>query len=734
MWLPEGGCLVFFEETNMRTPPSPYFRLNTNTIANSGLPFLVALLNAAKLPPAKKFTSRHLNVSRLSSGPRKSMGFLPLVKSVSPLKFPELRRQGTLPNGQRPDPDQRRTWTANDNRWSQFLAHGHTDSVEFGLNGAEITHELWFVLPKGSDSEAERRRKLAIRNVLSVIHGGSIVGHDFTRTLCDIHEIMVTFSKNASGDTTKASSKLIIEYLQSKRLDDVRNDIRRALCLLGWSEQTSVQWELGYLESFVHAAGMMSPEITEMPEYKRLSHITRTNLYNAFSGMQLVAMEVEDKLKDFDFSEMWTMQKATSSPAKKAFDAFQDFLLSFYEDAYGEWPPQAPAGQRWLDRQIVRRLQADFGALYDFLVDKDVHWDTLKAAYRRDWEIVCTDPARNFKADLKNFSVTDILVGFDDFHGLMHIPLPFPLLPAEDVLPNRPKSPSIFSSLRRREFNFEEEKQKFNTLLAFGKATNLARQSMFHEGTESGNTVENAPKLTCSDNKLLAAFQAHEQSATLAHVSLHEARLGRWILLYGVLQFLSSVSVDVDGLQYTEDVQYFLCPSITGSPPWNKGKGPQVMRDATPFGSHCWTVLDKLDEPVSFEAPCRPRLNVSFDSATEDFDQSPHRLTRSPEDGSRSEERQDDRTFAVGQRTSLYAQPNDPIRESLAISTATATSQWTDGGSSHPSISTAQVADAVAIPMQRGRLTEITRRDWATRENKETGAGNDASDDSFFED
>jgi hypothetical protein len=69
----------------------------------------------------------------------------------------------------------------------------------------------------------------------------------------------------------------------------------------------------------------------------------------------------------------------------------------------------------------------------------------------------------------------------------------------------------------------------------------------------------------------------------------HEGRLGRWIIIYCMMQLLSKVAIDTQGLRYTLDVEYFLNGDLDGTPPWNTNDFPTTMRPAGP--EHAWAAL-----------------------------------------------------------------------------------------------------------------------------------------------
>jgi hypothetical protein len=73
----------------------------------------------------------------------------------------------------------------------------------------------------------------------------------------------------------------------------------------------------------------------------------------------------------------------------------------------------------------------------------------------------------------------------------------------------------------------------------------------------------------------------------LKHITPREARLGRWVLLYGILQVLSTLSVDVRDLKHTDGVRYFLCTDLKRCPEWVT-KGQTTYLEASQHRSWCW--------------------------------------------------------------------------------------------------------------------------------------------------
>ncbi|KAG5804844.1 hypothetical protein H9Q74_010941 [Fusarium xylarioides] len=119
-----------------------------------------------------------------------------------------------------------------------------------------------------------------------------------------------------------------------------------------------------------------------------------------------------------------------------------------------------------------------------------------------------------------------------DFGELFpHIPHPFPLLP---------ESTSAAGSFRRG-----ITKTRGDQISALEERIRLAY-------TE--NTGFDEPEI-----KLADAFERFEKTDDIGDMDPATARRSRWILIYGILQSLASVSVDDEKVQYNDKVDYHLC-------------------------------------------------------------------------------------------------------------------------------------------------------------------------------
>lgn len=625
MWISDGDCLIFFAEETNEEDPRPMCRIHTKTLEHARSVFMINLLRYGEIvidedeiTPTTSNNSTPKNAWPLMDGSLGSMDEIMNDESTLSSSFAALSSRGasteTWNSGQTattPVIQDRRNMSPSLNNNSSFSnpeSHGKVTS---------ITHEIWFRAPSHiTRPEIQRRHHIATRNYIALLYGLPIIGSDFFEMLSDLQNVMDTYYELNDPSDQWDSAQVIITYLKSRKLDDVRGNLSACLGIMAWSEQSSVRWEAGYMEGFVHAVGMMTSRTIDMREFKLLSQVSRHKLQNAYNALQLRLIEAEERLANFDFPELWYAEGVTvNQPAQRAYDEFRSFLNCFYATVWGNWPPKEKDHQKhWLSRTVVNRLQADLGALYDYIVDRDIAWDASEERHTRKWEMVSNSSFRSssFHFDIPGLPITNMLVGFDSSLRYDHIPHPFPLLPTSaSGTKGKPAKKGIFGRLSSKKdapVTIAGPKEQYQMALAFNSATNV-------------DLLGTAFK----DNKLLDTFQHHEKSFPPAILPPADARLGRWILLYAMLQVLSTLSVDVSGLKYSDKIRYFACPSLDGLPPWRSPTHPhhhpnaapaaslaatQSMADATQAMSYCWTAPERWGPPPthSIVSPMRDPL------------------------------------------------------------------------------------------------------------------------------
>jgi hypothetical protein len=436
-----------------------------------------------------------------------------------------------------------------------------SDNSLGGYDG-QISYELYFAPPAHLHRTEAIRHQVGTRNVLAILYQASFVGINFVQALKDVQERLEDYMPS-SVDVPS----LIIDYIIGKGLDDIHENPSLAAAMLSWSEGDSIRWEEAWRESFVHCAGMHS-KVENSPDFRFITPITRALLERSSLEMQVRIHTCETALVDFDFGEMLALVKPGPTGARKAFDNLRAFFLQYYQRAYGTWPPPATADEeQWFTRRHAQRLQEDFGALYNYLVNREITWDCSEASAGRKWNMVHSGK-RAFDADTHNLPLTDVLIAFDNKHSYPHIPHPYPLVP-QPVFLTRPKdTPSKIS--KKGSKAVDDKMAERRAALAYTESTNIYLLGSDFVG-----------------NDMVDQFVKFEKADLAAGSDPFESRRGRWILIYGILQTLATVSVDTPNMHYV-DVPYHLSANLRGTPPW-KG-APDNSQGAEHDRSYCWMI------------------------------------------------------------------------------------------------------------------------------------------------
>lgn len=502
-----------------------------------------------------------------------------------------------------------------------------------------VSYELYFPPPPNTSKIEQLRYQVTTRNIFAVLCHVSLVGLSLHQALTDLLARLEEYVPQNQVDNVLT----IMSYISARGIDDVRNDAETAIGLLAWSEDPKVRWEEAWREAFVHVAGLYGTSrgrllMESSADFKKISPITRALLERASLETQLRVQAAEERLAAFSFSDMWPMSISVvssasgtlvSSSAKEVADRLQRFLVEHYRHVFGgRWPPPPPSNgalqevsadgdePMWLTRTVTRALQRDFGALYDYVVNRDIIWDMSETRASRKWLMVSDSGNKAFDADTTDLPMTDILIEFDNKQRFPHIPHPYPLVP--ESIPTQPTSPAAANSgtsptnpnnngstnfLKRRGVRTDSDASA--PTAGTHRAAAIERRIQLAY-TESTNVYILGSDFTQSD--LLDAFVKFEKADRIGDVDPSLARRARWVLLYGILQTLASVSVDAPNVRFREGVSYHLCPQLKGArlPPWSSSKksrhggGSGVSRhhhhhhqqfpEAAHELSHCWVV------------------------------------------------------------------------------------------------------------------------------------------------
>ncbi|KAL6714790.1 hypothetical protein ACLMJK_007050 [Lecanora helva] len=445
-------------------------------------------------------------------------------------------------------------------RKGQQSAPSNAGSTRLGTESL-IRYEIHFPPPDEGSKTTVLRHHITTRNFFAFLLKKPLVGLTLYQALVDLQQRLQLYLPHENNCTN-----LLIDYVSDVHLHKVSNDPAAAAGLLAWSEDAEVRWRDGWREGFVHSCGMFSHS-RNYHEFHDISHVSRTLLERSYLELEARIQEAEGRLSSFNFDDIWAGTEAQFHPSRVVFDQFRQFLESYYTKANKRWPP-TPQGQSngpWLTSDIIFQLQRDFAALYEYHVNREVVWSKTKdpeALYR---DMVSKADGRPVeKSNGQDFSLTNLLYRFDKRHNFFHIPHPYPLLPEAAVINGETKQ------IKSKFYNSKAKALEKRTALAFSEASNA--------------TILDSAIVA---NGLTEAFVRYEKTDDLDDTSALCARKARWMLLYGILQVLATLSVDTPDLAFTEGVTYFLNPRLKGAPPW-KADEEAGFEEASPKLSYCW--------------------------------------------------------------------------------------------------------------------------------------------------
>lgn len=444
-------------------------------------------------------------------------------------------------------------------------------------------------LPDPIRPQDSNRYRTSIRNFFAALRNRPIAGDDLVAELDHLHSTAVNLL-GSQGQPEKAT-RFVRKYVQRLKLDDCRYLRTNAIRMLAWCERT--RWEKGWIESFAHCVGMMGNGIEESPAFKELSPQTRKLLQRGHYKQREEILAMQRILLGFEIAGSRSSTKPGHAAGLQAALAFQQFLREYYGREMGAWPPAADTGTGggyWLTRTLTHRLQEDFGGLYDLLVDKNVVYaDDQDGETPKLVRVNKEEHSRRTSLCVSQFPLEKTLSSWNAKCGFENIPHPWPLLPkSRAIAPISDHSENKASLLAAlRELNVDPIQDQDDLRKAYTHGTNPDIQRM------------NPPRPVCAENQLTSrcvcaashfskAFLQHEATTRLDGVNTHDARLGRWLVVHCMMQLLSRISVDIQGLWYCHGVPYYLNADLKHCPPWDGAQIPATIRQTNVQDSWCW--------------------------------------------------------------------------------------------------------------------------------------------------
>ncbi|KFZ19101.1 hypothetical protein V501_00841 [Pseudogymnoascus sp. VKM F-4519 (FW-2642)] len=438
------------------------------------------------------------------------------------------------------------------------------------------------------DAGSDTDRLLAARNLIAfLLHKPLIASMRFPTEISVFlgiasHLADVDFLDESSGDFGRVITTAFSFYNDIYNLQDVRGSFQKMLQGVIMGE--AMRHAQLYREGFIHCVGAYGCKgIREHKLFAMVSDATKSKIEREALDLEHRQKSIKTRLQDFDFPHIFNGTAASKVTAESKtvrftawrshFVAFRSFVLSYYKDLHGSWPPKS--GKRsgfqisGLNRLALKILYDDLAALYDILVDREA-----LTTRTLDVEDVKGEDDMT-QGQLELLALRKIMSEHDRSSIPVTPPIPFdlPKLPTPTTLdaghPKRSAKAQVTAETRRL--------RPFEKLLVLAKAHNVS------VGLQT-------PFL-----RKYAEFE-DEQASGSSIRDLRDQRFGYWIFLYAVLQCLPPLVMDAPGIRYTGGVEYFLCKPPLGHLPWQDGR---TMRDY-PFDaaentaeaiytrSHCW--------------------------------------------------------------------------------------------------------------------------------------------------
>lgn len=392
-----------------------------------------------------------------------------------------------------------------------------SDSGYAGSNSSERDGQCW-ELYVSAPVELSRQEAfmyhVGTRNYFAYLLNKPIVGESFGTALSDL------WTRIQSWQPKNTSIEPFRSFCQEQGYLSFAGNLEYASAALFWSEQAHVKdiW----IDAFAHCVGMYDQPDRE-EKLKMLSTSTRGLLHKASLEMHLSVAKATKSLGSFLEEELGPEHLGLSRQSRDHLDRFRSTLHSFYVNQFGYFPP----GPRepW-DKRTWVKIYNDFHCLYKYLADTK-----------------SSNAMTNNHGLNGGICVTQNVKAFDNGHGFTPLKHQLPLLP-ETVT-------------RRRTLDARKGLGSFSKGLGFAETDSLAQAS-------------NSNSRRVMSNGLVQAYIRFELQKSAERITTAEARKVRWLLVYGVLQMLISVTKAPIEVRDSKTPSYPLCVSTADLPPWTE--------------------------------------------------------------------------------------------------------------------------------------------------------------------
>ncbi|KAI9694890.1 MAG: hypothetical protein M1822_000506 [Bathelium mastoideum] len=451
-----------------------------------------------------------------------------------------------------------------------------TSGSDFSLAGsAGAKFELYIPCPEETPKDERLAYHVTTRNFFAWMCGKPLVGNHLGKSIANLLDRMVLYR-----DEQVDNVQHLTYYLEQSGYLDFGNCPDYALAMLSFAEHFELR-DL-WIDAFVHCVGM-NESISLSPEFGETSRVTKALITRAYLEMDLHLGRVSRALSNFLDDDLSSSYLGLSEGARAHLDRFRSFLHSYYVHKFGYWPP--PQGSAY-PKSLYRSMYDEFSKLYSYLADTE-NTDIIQ------------------KAASGGICVLQNVDAFDGRHKYDPLPYQLPLLPELDLSEKRTSPHKGKRTLRLGSWDAKKDR-KINVRSALATATNS----------------HDAALTSCPLIKEYAQFERDLSSTQEEKVSVSDARKVRWLLIYGVVQMLISITRAPPEVRDTEGSPYPLCCLTAGTPPWAFGSKSSAtsstVSPVTPTTPSSFSV--NLATKVEEETPRREStISIHPDCETDNY-------------------------------------------------------------------------------------------------------------------
>lgn len=396
-------------------------------------------------------------------------------------------------------------------------------------------YELYVPAPANFSREQAYTYHVTTRNYFACLLNQALVGEKLGLALGDLLERMKEWQPEEDAMAR------MLSYCDQQGYASVAENVQHAAAILNFAEKNQVS-EL-WTNSFAHCVGMHD-RLDLSPDYHELNNITKALVTRASLEMDLHMARAIRAIGSFLEEEFGPDFLGLSKPARNHLERFRRFLHEHYMEQLGYFPP---VHSDPYSKHLWQDLHEDFESLYSLLAD------------------TATDTSMNNDSNASGgICCLQTTFAFDQRHGCEALPHSSPLLPPVATPKHSTDSQRTLRSLRLgRSSSSSNIQAQLPPRLALARATN----SSDNEGTP---------------RQIVEKYKAFERLRLEEKITLQEARKVRWLLIYGVLQMLKSITRTPTGVKHAESASYPLCVLTTGLPPWHDGN-EETVPETEPF-------------------------------------------------------------------------------------------------------------------------------------------------------